>query len=127
MTDPEIQDRLDGAPVEAAPRAALTITIQSWATPIVGVVMLLIGLAAGFYAYPLVEDRLGSGPVAANVPAAAPTTVASNPQSAAAPAAEPTVSIESRAALMEFMLSQTKHFVGDINAPVTLIEFSDFQ
>jgi hypothetical protein len=33
---------------------AIIISVQSWATPIVGVVMLIIGLLGGYYGRPLV-------------------------------------------------------------------------
>jgi hypothetical protein len=124
MTDPETQDRLAESEHKTTPlpppqgRPALTIHIHSWATPIVGLVMLILGLVGGFYAYPLIEDRLGARSVTA---AGAPTAIVAAQPTDAAPSAE------SQASLMEFVVSQTNHFIGDPNAPVTLIEFSDFQ
>jgi len=34
---------------------ALTINIQSWWTPIIGVVLLIVGLLAGYFARPLIS------------------------------------------------------------------------
>ncbi len=95
-------------------KPALVINIHSWATPIIGVVMLVVGLAAGYFGKPFI----------ANVNPAE-TTVASQEQASGpvsqeqSPASTPT--------LMEYLVGQTRHFQGDQNAPVTLIEFSDFQ
>lgn len=94
----------------ASKTPALVINIQSWATPIVGVVMLLVGLAGGFFLRP-------SAPIAA-VPTQTPAP-AEPPQSQA--------SETDREALMAALLPQVRHFLGDPNAPVTIIEFSDFQ
>lgn len=90
---------------------ALTINIHSWATPIVGIVMLVIGALAGFYARPSVlgqlpESTSGAGPVVA-----IPTEDRS----------------EAQQQLMASLLPKVRHFLGDSNAPVTIIEFGDFQ
>jgi hypothetical protein len=90
---------------------ALTINIQSWATPIVGIVMLVVGVLAGFYARP---SMLGQLPENASV-----TTPA-----VAIPTADQT---ESQQRLMATLIPRTRHFLGDPNAPVTIIEFGDFQ
>ena len=42
--------------VQTKKRPAITINVQSWATPIVGVVMLIVGLLGGYYGRPLVGD-----------------------------------------------------------------------
>ena len=89
--------------------AAIAITIQSWATPIVGVLMLAIGLLGGYMARPLIAP-----PDSTN--AAAPATPAGASSSSA-----------SQATLMEAVVAQTRHFKGDPDAPVTIIEFGDFQ
>lgn len=91
-------------------KAALTITIYSWATPIWGVVMLVIGLVAGYYARPLMATPSSSGTTASN-------QASGDTQDPAA----------SQAALMEAGVAQTRHFKGDPDAPVTIVEFSDFQ
>ena len=91
-------------------RPALTIHIQSWTTPIVGVVMLFLGLLGGYYGRALIA---GGGEQAI-----VPQTIApAQPQSAGAGNEE----------LMAYLVSQTRHFKGDPDAPVTLIEFGDFQ
>jgi len=86
---------------------AITINIQSWATPVVGVVMLIIGLLGGYFGRPLVSGTKE------------PVTVS---QSIA-----PTQSGAGNEELMAYLVSQTRHFSGDPDAPVTLIEFGDFQ
>lgn len=97
-------------------RAALTIVIHSWATPIVGVLMLVIGLLGGFFIRPLLTPPSsaivaspGAGAASSSDATAIPPDQASNPE------------------LMALVVGQTRHFKGDPNAPVTVIEFSDFQ
>ncbi len=99
-----------------APRAWLVIgpiIVQSSATLLVGLGMLVIGLAAGFLLRPLMP-----------LPGAAPTTAASSGPTSPA---EQTQEAVDGAALMAALIQQTRHFKGDANAPVTIIEFADFQ
>ena len=99
-------------------RPALTINVQSWATPIVGLLMLAAGLLLGYYGRPYLAERLGDS----QEPSGSPQ--------AAAPAGEslaPTPDIQSREELMNFLVENTEHFLGDPQAAVTMIEFSDFQ
>ncbi|MCB9134505.1 MAG: hypothetical protein H6636_03705 [Anaerolineales bacterium] len=105
---------------------ALTIHIQSWATPVIGVLMLVLGLAAGFYARPLFDTPLL--PVT-ETPSAeiAPTAEVPAAQNQAAPTQSSQAQAEQQQQLMDLVISQTRHFEGNENAPVTLIEFSDFQ
>ena len=86
---------------------AITINIQSWATPLVGVVMLIIGLLGGYYGRPLVSVTKEQATV--------PESIA--PAQAGAENEE----------VMAYLVSQTRHFKGDPDAPVTMIEFGDFQ
>lgn len=99
-------------PARAAP--ALTIHIQSWATPIVGVVMLVVGLLAGYFGRPALD------PPVTQVPA---TESSSSTSSQAAPEDQ----AAQQQALMEAVLPRVRHFKGDEAAPLTLLEFSDFQ
>ena len=52
---PGLEDTGPFGPQKIQPRdqAAVTINIQSWATPIIGLVMLVIGLLGGYYIRPL--------------------------------------------------------------------------
>jgi len=106
---------------EPTPRGtALTINIQSWATPVVGVIMLIIGLLAGYFIRPLLPSSEPATPVPV---AAAPSTSAPG-STAISPATTQPVNLQE---LMDYLLPQVKHFKGDPEAAVTLIEFSDFQ
>lgn len=90
----------------------VTINIQSWATPIVGIVMLIIGALAGFYARPTVLGQLPENASGTTSPAVAiPTQDRS----------------EEQQRLMASLIPRVRHFIGDSNAPVTIIEFGDFQ
>lgn len=103
----------------------LTIHLHSWLTPLLGIIMLLVGLAAGYWARPLVDAARG-GPVA--VVTVAPQAAAPAATTAAQP--EPTVDAaaiaESRQNMMDALIAQTRHFTGDPNAPITMIELSDY-
>jgi len=92
-------------------RPALTINIQSWATPIVGIIMLIIGALAGFYARPAVLGQL-------------PESVSDTPPVVAIPTEDRS---EAQQQLMASLLPKVRHFLGDPNAPIVLLEFGDFQ
>lgn len=94
---------------------SLVINFYTWATPIVGVLALLIGLVGGYFLYPTLAPE----------PTPDPGGSSTLPEQAEAP--QPTVDPATRAQLMEFLLPQVRHFRGEPGAPVTLIEFSDFQ
>ncbi|NLG72477.1 MAG: hypothetical protein GX495_10610 [Chloroflexi bacterium] len=104
------------SPAESPPppqdRPALVINIQSWATPIVGLIMLAVGLLGGYIGRPLLEKST-------------PTAVAVNPTPSVPQSAAGTE--QQRQEMMAFLVDQTKHLKGDDAAPVTIIEFSDFQ
>ena len=95
-------------PIHQPEKTALTIHIHSWATPIVGLLMLVIGLAGGYFLRPTVTPLLGKATL---------TPTASEEVSSGA----------SQPGLKDYVVAQTTHFLGDENAPVTVIEFSDFQ
>jgi protein-disulfide isomerase len=82
----------------------------NWAVISIGLIGLLIGLVIGYM------GRGVLGPEA---------TAARGTQTAAA------VAMQTRSAanqeVMKMVIAQARHFRGDPNAPVTLIEFSDFQ
>jgi len=95
-------------------RAAVVITIQTWSTPIVGLLMLVLGLLAGYYGRPLLASQ-----------AAESAAGRSSASSSASPVDENVAA--QQAALMQEVVAQTRHFKGDPNAPVTIVEFGDFQ
>ena len=102
----------ESAPLEAQKPPAITISIQSWTTPIVGVVMLVLGLLVGYYGRPFM---LNQAQPEASVNSSPPVVIPTADNSAA------------QQKLMETVLAKTRHFKGDPNAPVTIIEFADFQ
>jgi hypothetical protein len=111
--EPEVTETadLEAEPVTKPP--AMTIVIQSWATPIVGVVMLLLGALAGFFLRPaILPEPAEPAAVVQSADADTPATTGSNPNAAE---------------ILRVVTEQTRHFIGDEDAPVTIIEFSDFQ
>ena len=87
---------------------------RAWMTPLLAVFMLAAGLFLGYFGRPYVQPMLE--------PTAEATPQAELPSANPAPASgEPTPT------LMEFLISNTRHFKGDPDAPVTMIEFSDYQ
>jgi protein-disulfide isomerase len=115
-----------GPPPEARPW--LTITIQSSSTVAVGLAMLLVGLLAGVLLRPSLPflQTSGQAPRAASSGdggAQAAATVTGGPIAAA----EATQVAEQAATMMQAVVAQTRHFRGSADAPVTIIEFSDFQ
>lgn len=101
-----------GEPPSPRP-AALTITFQTWATPVVGILMLLFGLAGGYFLRPVIDPVADPGGASSTNPTGTNTQAQSSP--------------EERAALMDALLPNVRHFRGDPDAPIAVIEFSDFQ
>ncbi|MBP7691893.1 MAG: hypothetical protein KA764_08250 [Anaerolineales bacterium] len=81
--------------------------------------MLGLGLILGYTGRPLVTALFAPTP-SATPPAAAPAAAAS-------PSAVPALSATQRAELMSYVAANTRLFRGNPAAPITLIEFSDFQ
>lgn len=79
-------------------------------TRTVGIVMLILGVLLGYYVRPTVEGWL-------------------NPESAQTGTAVigPRPLPQTQSEVMPYLIAQTRHFKGDENAPVTVIEFADFQ
>lgn len=95
---------------KSSEKPALVINVHTWATPIAGVVMLVVGLLLGYFGRPLISDQSESG---------SPPASSSVSSQSSSPAAS--------GDLMNFLVGQTRHFKGSPDAPVTLIEFSDFK
>ena len=90
-------------------RPVMTINIYSWATPVVGIVMLVIGLFGGYYGgQPASKDISEQAVPQLNEPS-------------------PTAAVAANADNMDSLAAQIRHFKGDQDAPVTLVEFGDFQ
>ena len=105
-----------------AGKPALTVVIQSWTTPLFGLVMLVLGLAAGYFLRPaLLPGAQVASETEPTARAAAPTSATGAQAPGALPTADPGQD------LMAFLIGQTVHFRGDSDAPVTIIEFSDYQ
>ncbi len=112
MIEPSLEEEKPQEEQIAKPdKTALTIHIHSWATPIVGFLMLIIGLLGGYYIHPTVSPLLSKATLTPTASAETDTGTTS--------AGQP--------GLKDYVVAQTKHFLGDANAPVTVIEFSDFQ
>ena len=118
---------IEPAPVQPAPepRAAIFIgplIVRSASTPIVGLVMLVAGLLIGYFGRPVVAARL-AGATATPVATAVVATVPEAPEVSINPNPQP----RSQEELVAYLIAQTRHFKGRADAPVTIIEFSDFQ
>jgi hypothetical protein len=113
-------------------RPALVLTIYSGMTPLIGIVMLVIGLLAGYFFRPATPapQVVVMAPTAAPqtaAPAAAKPTQAAAAQPQDQPTAKPTVDPAVYKKIAETLTAKVRHWEGDPNAAVTLLEFSDFQ
>jgi len=107
-------------------KPALTVVIESWWTPALAVIMLVVGLLIGYFGRPL----LNKGTDTAGEVVAITTPVATVPgQQVALPTTtvDPTAIAAQQQQLMDYLISNTTRFKGDPNAAVTIIEFSDYQ
>jgi protein-disulfide isomerase len=100
---------------------------------VVGAVMLVIGMLVGYVGRPLVDGTANGStaasqeaPAAAtdNAPAAAPATEPPINEQPAAPATPSEADLQQ---FMQVLIADTRHFRGDPDAPITMIEFSDFR
>jgi protein-disulfide isomerase len=98
-------------------KPALTVVIQSWWTPALAVIALVAGLLVGYLGRPLISNSSPGGVV--DVVAPNPTATTAVPT--------PTVDPTQVQQVMDSIVAKTTNFMGDPNATVTLIEFSDYQ
>ena len=107
-------------------KPALTVIIQSWWTPALAVFMLVVGLLAGYFGRPLVDKGASAGELVVEPTPAAQAV--EGQLDTGTPSVDATMAaISNQEQLMTYLVSNTTHFKGDPNAPVTIIEFSDFQ
>jgi protein-disulfide isomerase len=106
-------------PALTGEKPALTVVIQSWWTPALAVIMLVVGLLVGYFGRPLINQSSDNGGSAQSTEQVA----AGN----SAVAATPTVDPAQIQQIMDSIVKQTTNFQGDPTATVTLIEFSDYQ
>jgi hypothetical protein len=81
-------------------------------TVVVGLAMLVVGMLAGYLGRPLVTPQPVIPTPVAVTDAGPPAAAGTNP---------------SAANLMDAVAAETRHFKGDPNAPVVIIEFGDFR
>jgi len=107
-------------------KPALTVIIQSWWTPALAVIGLVVGLLAGYFGRPLVNKGEATNPSAVVVTPV--VTTASGQALIPSEEVDPTMAaIGNQQQLMDYLVNHTSHFKGDANAKVTIIEFSDYQ
>jgi protein-disulfide isomerase len=94
-------------------------TIKGVGTLWVGLLMLVLGALCGIAVQPLFA--------AAPRPVATATGQASSTEQVEPTNPAPTQDNSPRGAMMRGVVSQTRHFIGDENAPVTIVEFCDFE
>lgn len=117
--EPQTEAKAPGRAARRRPEnAVFTINIYSWTTPVVGLLMLVIGLLAGYFGRPLLAGDQETGSSGAVTSAETPSTVAQ---------LEPPANNADPEEVMAFLSGNVRHFKGSETAPVTIIEFSDFQ
>jgi protein-disulfide isomerase len=113
---PKCRRKLKAGQTTPEPVAQQVWTIRSIGTLWLGLVMLAIGALCGLVIQPLVAA------------APAPAATAEQQASVVEPTRpSPTQDNSPRGAMMRGVVSQTRHFLGDENAPVTIVEFCDFE
>ncbi len=100
-------------------------TRTNWVlTGAVGLGMLILGGLIGFLVNSSMTQPSLAKLAALQSSLATATAVAAAQPPAASAGAQPTPDMK---AILALVVSKTRHFKGDANAPVTMIEFSDFQ
>ncbi len=127
VTPLAVEESEQKAPASRGVRVALPIAI------LIAVIALLLGGAAGYFAHtimtaPALESfaalQRTATTTAANAASAAATATS---VAATAVAQQPAQQPASMKELLALLVGKTRHFRGNANAPVTLLEFSDFQ
>lgn len=134
--------QIPNAPNSPNDKPPIVIVFQSSMTLVVGLIMLIIGVTLGLLSYPGIFNR-SVGAASTQSAAVLPPTalpLPTLPLGTPAPTASlsevsvvPTVpdvsdaTQQSADAQIAAAVARTRHFIGDPNAPVTIIEFADFQ
>jgi protein-disulfide isomerase len=114
------EDRIEQKDSVVADPKPATARGNPLAIVVVGLVMLIIGIMIGFFGRSLVTPQpLDAAPVA-SVDTPEPPVVSESDAVAAGGNPSP-------AMLMDAVVAQTRHFKGDPDAPITIVEFSDFR
>lgn len=91
----------------------------SWLLP---VIVLGLGILGGFYLRPLLTSEVKADMVAANVVEQVPVDTAGVADESVSSAKN----LDAHEAIMQTVIANARHFDGDPNAPITLVEFADF-
>jgi len=108
-------------------KPALTVIIQSWWTPALALLALVVGLLLGYLGRPLLNKSTDTSGDVAAVTTPIVTDSANQPLLPTAEVDPTMAAINSQEQLMAYLVSNTTHFKGEPNAAVTIIEFSDYQ
>ncbi len=92
-----------------------------YTTWIIAIAMLAVGLVAGYI------GRGTFGPEASAARATMTAGAAATQTMAVAELAAVETRAVANAEVMQVIISKTRHFKGQVDAPITLIEFSDFK
>ena len=101
------------------PSARRMLTVRPIGSLWFGLTMLVVGALCGVAIQPLFAS--------AQSPAATVTGQATSSADVTSSQPAPTQDNSPRGAMMRGVVSQTRHFLGDENAPVTIVEFCDFE
>jgi hypothetical protein len=124
----EIPIQVEEKPSQAEQKKpALTVIIQSWWTPALALLALVVGLLLGYFGRPLLNKGENTSGEVAVVTTPVGTEAVNQPDLPTAEVDPTMAAINSQEQLMAYLVSNTAHFKGDSNAPVTIIEFSDYQ